>query len=86
MNNTNDKINNTIEENIIFYVGTKKYDATKFLEFHPGGKKCLINQNGKDVTVDYNFHSKDAQLLWEKFRVIDKNESEYKHKNICTIM
>ncbi|BGO93925.1 hypothetical protein NBRC10512v2_006243 [Rhodotorula toruloides] len=37
------------------------YDVTKFLDDHPGGKKILINQGGKDATEKFwSFHSKSV--------------------------
>ncbi|BGP24446.1 hypothetical protein JCM10295v2_003359 [Rhodotorula toruloides] len=37
------------------------YDVTKFLDDHPGGKKILLKQGGKDATDQFNnFHSKSV--------------------------
>jgi len=62
---------------IILYVGKKTYDITEFIYKHPGGHRCLIKKNNTDVTKDYNFHSKNAKKIWEKYLVRD-----YKEKSI----
>ena len=62
---------------IIFYVGKKKYDATKFLNDHPGGKQCLIKKNNTDVTIDYNFHSKNGKKKWKEFLIEDNSDNTF---------
>jgi cytochrome b involved in lipid metabolism len=69
---------------IIFYVGSKKYDVTNFLDKHPGGKNCLIKKNGQDVKEDFEYHSRRAKKQWEEYRV--KKESEDDRKRFCIIL
>ncbi|KAH5564459.1 hypothetical protein HBI24_244970 [Parastagonospora nodorum] len=35
-----------------FAANGRVYDATKYLRFHPGGDKILMNSSGRDVTAD----------------------------------
>ena len=53
---------------IIILRNNKVYDITNF-NFHPGGFNCLQKKNGKDVSYDYNFHSKNAKKIWKKFLI-----------------
>jgi cytochrome b involved in lipid metabolism len=56
-------------EPVILLLKNKKYDVTHFLDLHPGGKQCLINNNNKDVMYHYKMHSKKAQKLWKKYKI-----------------
>lgn len=42
------------------------YDATPFLDQHPAGATCILKLGGKDASRDYDFHSSEAQKVWEK--------------------
>ena len=42
----------------------KVYDATEWVELHPGGAAALLKRGGKDATQDFDFHSKRAQDQW----------------------
>jgi cytochrome b involved in lipid metabolism len=46
----------------------KVYDATAFLDMHPGGP-CIVKRAGKDATRDFEFHSSRGKKLWNKFRI-----------------
>jgi cytochrome b involved in lipid metabolism len=37
------------------------YDATNFIRDHPAGVLPLLKKAGEDATVDYDFHSVQAQ-------------------------
>jgi len=51
--------------------GNVIYDATPFVERHPGGSECILRKSGgaHDCSVDFSFHSKGAQARWKKARV-----------------
>lgn len=46
-------------------VRDKVYDATLFLEQHPGGMEAILKHAGTDATEDYDFHSPEAQRHWD---------------------
>jgi len=52
-------------------VGGGVYDVTKYLDKHPGGKKLLARNAGKDSTQDFEalFHSSNARRILETYRV-----------------
>jgi len=41
----------------------KVYDVTKFLSAHPGGKKVILNEGGKDSTAKFNMFHNSAKVL-----------------------
>ncbi len=43
----------------------KVYDATGWVEMHPGGAAALLRRGGLDATRDFDFHTKRAHGLWE---------------------
>ncbi len=43
----------------------KVYDATLWVETHPGGAAALLRRGGLDATRDFDFHTKRARGLWE---------------------
>ncbi|KAI4835735.1 heme/steroid binding domain containing protein [Plasmodium brasilianum] len=46
------------------------YDVTTILNHHPGGNNCILNKAGRDVSVDYFYHSKYAQKkFWEPLKI-----------------
>jgi cytochrome b involved in lipid metabolism len=50
------------------------YDATPFLDRHPAGRRAILRKAGKDVTEDYNFHSRDGKKQFEPFLIGVLNE------------
>eukprot|EP00306_Pavlova_sp_CCMP459_P006340 CAMPEP_0185160758 /NCGR_PEP_ID=MMETSP1139-20130426/3896_1 /TAXON_ID=298111 /ORGANISM="Pavlova sp., Strain CCMP459" /LENGTH=522 /DNA_ID=CAMNT_0027725977 /DNA_START=96 /DNA_END=1664 /DNA_ORIENTATION=+ len=54
-------------------IGGVVYDATAYLDEHPGGRDALLGAAGRDATEDYNAigHSKAALDVLEKMRVAD---------------
>lgn len=44
------------------------YDATPFLEIHPGGP-CILKRGGQDATRDYEFHSKNGRKTWKRYHI-----------------
>eukprot|EP00594_Rhizosolenia_setigera_P006494 CAMPEP_0178949934 /NCGR_PEP_ID=MMETSP0789-20121207/6348_1 /TAXON_ID=3005 /ORGANISM="Rhizosolenia setigera, Strain CCMP 1694" /LENGTH=228 /DNA_ID=CAMNT_0020630555 /DNA_START=51 /DNA_END=737 /DNA_ORIENTATION=+ len=51
--------------------GDSIYDATSYIECHPGGQNSILKRSGgaKDCTEDLNFHSGRAQKVWKKHRI-----------------
>jgi hypothetical protein len=52
-------------------VGNTIYDATPYIQSHPGGTETILRKAGgaADCTDDLRFHSKRAQKEWRKFKV-----------------
>ena len=52
-------------------VGNIIYDATPYIQQHPGGMEAILRKSGgvADCTDDLRFHSKRAQKEWRKFKV-----------------
>jgi hypothetical protein len=51
--------------------GTDIYDATPFLERHPGGKNSMLRRAGgvADCTEDMKMHSRAAIRMWKSSRI-----------------
>jgi cytochrome b involved in lipid metabolism len=65
------------------------YDVTDYIKHHPGGRTCLLTRikGGVDATADYQFHSKKAHHVWEKYRIgklTRCNQSDTNHS--CSLM
>jgi cytochrome b involved in lipid metabolism len=47
------------------------YDVTKYLRFHPGGSRLILQVAGKDATADFLaiHHSKKARRLLDTYWV-----------------
>lgn len=63
----------TVEPNpkvIVTYKGST-YNISDFVRKHPGGKKVLLENNGKDVEklMLENEHSEHAYQLLEKYKI-----------------
>lgn len=63
------EINNLQKNRIIVYVKSKVYDVTELVDSHPGGRMCIIKNNGNDCNKDFNFHSKNAQKNWDTYLI-----------------
>ncbi|KAL6057695.1 fatty acid alpha-hydroxylase [Balamuthia mandrillaris] len=70
------------EKSCWLIVGRKVYDVTPFLHKHPAGANSILRHAGTDATEDFNFHSKSAQRLWDKY-LIGRLEGEDKK---CLLM
>jgi len=64
------EIKNDTNKTIVLFKGSR-YDITDFLKKHPGGKKILIDNNGKDIEklMLENEHSKNAYKMLEKYKI-----------------
>ena len=56
------------------------YDVTKFIEKHPIGSEPIIKKAGTDCTVDYNFHPKSSQKVWNEYKI-----GKIEKKSCCII-
>jgi cytochrome b involved in lipid metabolism len=66
--NTSDSVWCTIDHSV--------YDLTKFLDFHPGGSRAIMQYAGKDITeVFYSLH---------KTSVLNKVQSQHHHVSTST--
>jgi len=45
------------------------YDATNFINRHPGGSYTLLSKAGTDVTKHFEWHSTHAKKLWAKHKI-----------------
>ena len=45
------------------------YDATEYLNKHPGGKYVIECSKGKNVDIHFNRHPRFAQKKWEGFKI-----------------
>ena len=59
------------DDKIIIKFKGSKYDITHFAKNHPGGKKILVNNNGKDIEklMSKSHHSDYAYKLLEKYKI-----------------
>ena len=50
----------------------KVYDATSYLEDHPGGAESILIEAGSDATVEFNaIHSANAKALLQNYYIGD---------------
>ena len=51
--------------------GDTIYDATSYIDQHPGGATSILRKSGgvEDCSVDLHFHSKQGRRAWEKYIV-----------------
>jgi len=45
------------------------YDATEFINRHPGGSYVLLSKAGADVSKHFEWHSTHAKKLWAKHKI-----------------
>ncbi|KAJ8876791.1 hypothetical protein PR048_021238 [Dryococelus australis] len=70
-------------ENVLIIVHNGVYDVTKYLEAHPGGSDVLLEQGGKDGTVEFDLagHSLDARELMEQYKIGELAPEEHTNHN-----
>jgi nitrate reductase (NAD(P)H) len=57
-------------------IGGKVYDATSFLNSHPGGVRSILSNAGKDCTTDFEaFHSDSARKQLQTLLIGDLDTS-----------
>ena len=73
---TKEEINELITDNrIIIIANDKVYDATEFLNRHPGGKFVLNSAVGKISDKHFNMHPEHAKQKWALYQIgVLKNE------------
>ena len=61
----------SLGQKVIVSFRGENYDVTNFVRLHPGGKKVLLQNNGKDIEqlMLNNDHSKEAYRILEKYRI-----------------
>jgi hypothetical protein len=59
------------EKSAWLVAGDDIYDATDYVNQHPGGKTSILKKTGGacDCTVDFRFHSKSGRRVWHKYHV-----------------
>ena len=59
------------EESAWLVAGDEIYDATFYLNQHPGGRTSILRKAGGacDCTEDFEFHSKKGRKLWQKYKI-----------------
>ena len=62
---------NNTESGVWLLCGNSVYDATNYIEYHPGGMKSIIRKSGGvvDCTRDMSFHSSGAVKLWKEMKI-----------------
>ena len=77
------KNHNTLKDCWVI-ANNKVYNAGEFLKIHPAHTKRILKYAGKDVTKDFNFHTKNQKKEWEKYFIGYINTYNY-HKPCCII-
>jgi hypothetical protein len=59
------------EKSAWLVAGDDIYDATNYVNQHPGGKVSILKKSGGawDCTEDFYFHSKGGRSVWKKYHV-----------------
>eukprot|EP00927_Polykrikos_kofoidii_P080302 TRINITY_DN77175_c0_g1_i1.p1 TRINITY_DN77175_c0_g1~~TRINITY_DN77175_c0_g1_i1.p1 ORF type:complete len:162 (+),score=26.89 TRINITY_DN77175_c0_g1_i1:82-567(+) len=71
----------THEEDCWLIAHGNVYDATDFIDVHPGGRSSIIRRAGGDATRDFDFHSKSARSSWKQFQI-----GRLEKKDSCSMM
>lgn len=50
-------------------VKNKVYDITEFIEKHPIGPDSILFNANQNCIEHYNFHSKKAKKIWDKYQI-----------------
>ena len=69
-------------------LGNRVIDVTEFLDYHPGGRKCLVKRAGEaaDTVVDFEFHSPIGRKMWFKYQIGMLDGVEDTGPATCSIM
>ncbi|KAG9511411.1 Potassium voltage-gated channel subfamily H member 4, partial [Fragariocoptes setiger] len=70
----------TAKDSVWFVIHGKVYDATKFLDEHPGGEEVLLEQAGQDATEIFEdvSHSSDARELMKEYEIGELHPDDVK--------
>uniref|UniRef100_A0A6C0C379 Cytochrome b5 heme-binding domain-containing protein n=1 Tax=viral metagenome TaxID=1070528 RepID=A0A6C0C379_9ZZZZ len=50
-------------------VNNTVYDATNFIQHHPGGKFAILSKAGMEVSKQFKWHSNHAKQLWKLYKI-----------------
>lgn len=50
-------------------VKNKVYNVTDFIKNHPIGPESILFNASQDCIEHYNFHSKQAKKIWDKYQI-----------------
>lgn len=75
------------KDRTVFVIDNVVYDATKFLDEHPGGHEVLVNVAGKDASEDFDDigHSFTAKELMQQYAVgelVDDEKTQLKKRPV----
>ena len=70
----------TTKESCWIIAHNNVYNATEFINHHPGGKFVILSKAGTDVTKHFKWHSSHAKELWKKYKI-----GEIKTSNSCCL-
>lgn len=65
-------IDEMVQKNLVIIIADNGvYDITNYVvsELHKPGNACILKKNGKDCSIDFGFHSANANKLLEKFYI-----------------
>jgi cytochrome b involved in lipid metabolism len=54
---------------VVLVAHRQVYDVTDFVETHPGGPRGILRHTGQVCDTDFEFHSRQAQELWGKYKI-----------------
>tara|TARA_X000000368_G_C22792812_1_gene606722 strand:+ start:326 stop:589 length:264 start_codon:yes stop_codon:yes gene_type:complete len=62
-------LNHNTLEDCWLIANNKVYNASEFLKIHPAHTNRILKYGGKDVTKDFNFHTKNQKKQWKKYLI-----------------
>ena len=62
------------------------YDATLFLKKHPEHSQRILKNAGRDVTEDYDFHTKSQKKEWKQYHIGYLKTKRYPKEDMCCLI